>query len=122
VAPGKDLDSLIAEKIMGWKKIELSVPFYGLYWMWGKKEGCLYHDIQECPKYSTDIAAAWQVVDKLKDYMCELEFDFGYENRIWAMFTVAGIIDELHPSFQSEGKSAAHAICLAALLYVGHKV
>jgi hypothetical protein len=118
VEPGRELDALIAEKVMGWTLKENPKAFYDFEvfsWEGGNVDVCDFRP-------STSISDAWQVVDKLKDYMCELEFDFGYENRIWAMFTVAGIIDELHPSFQSEGRSAAHAICLAALLYVGHKV
>ena len=109
--PGKELDVLIAEKIMGGKIHE------NFHVEWPPMRG-----IFKLPEYSTSIDSAWQVVDKLKEKMCELTFDFGYDDRIWATFTVAGIYDELHPSFQAEGETAAHSICLAALLYVGHKV
>ena len=114
--PGKELDELVAESIFGWKKIPLTPTFpYELDWMWDKKEGCLRFEAQECPNYSTDIRQAWKVVDKLEEIMCELEFSFGKNKKIWATFVVSGEVDGSHPIFQSEGRTAAHAICLAGL-------
>jgi hypothetical protein len=56
--PGRELDALIAEKVMG-KKLPISVG----WWTCDKlPEG----SIEICPFYSTDIAAAWQVVEKIQ--------------------------------------------------------
>jgi hypothetical protein len=51
---GRELDALVAEKVMGWKLLPI-VHF-------------VVTDIGEevpCPRFSADIAAAWQVVEKL---------------------------------------------------------
>lgn len=69
---GRDLDAAVAVRIMGWQRrtIETNtqqfvvVPqdwtdFSGAHW-WG-------HDIYEqVPHYSTDIAAAWLVVEEMR--------------------------------------------------------
>jgi hypothetical protein len=63
--PGKELDVLIAEKVMGWKKLTFDAPIRGLLWIWDHKEGALETEVQRVPSYSTDITAAWEVVSKL---------------------------------------------------------
>lgn len=64
------MDAMIAEKVMGWRRIKselndqqfLVVPPTGnphpKEWWWGKSVYSLV------PKYSTDIAAAWEVLQK----------------------------------------------------------
>lgn len=53
---GRDLDAMIAEKVMGWRR-QSEAPQD----VWQR------HDerLAELPKFSTDIAAAWQIVEKL---------------------------------------------------------
>jgi hypothetical protein len=87
---GRELDALVAEKIFGWQRRPFEcnaeqrvvVPpdwtdFSVDYW--------LGRDIYEhVPAYSTDIAAAWQVVERLRDLGCNhfsLEWEQPYDDR-----------------------------------------
>src|SRR6266404_817961 len=54
---GRALDAIIAEKVMGWERIEGDIAT-----IWSLDNSA--YDFQEVPKYSADIAAALQVYDK----------------------------------------------------------
>ena len=91
--PGRELDAEVAKKVMG---IDLTgarpdLPIRGI----------------GCAPYSTDIAAAWEVVEKLTadEHARSFSLSYSYE---WAQWTATfmGL---------STKKSAPHAICLAAL-------
>lgn len=115
--PGRELDALIAEKIMGWTK-NITLDFYPTYYPSRPAQmNILGHII---PSYSTDIAAAWKVVEKLQSY-----------NPFWES-SDAFLGFELSPSIGINGKhnwycnfgdstkgkyadTVSHAICLAAL-------
>lgn len=58
----RELDAEIAEKVMGWPHDEAENC---LYCLMGSIAAC-NEVTRDLPDYSTDIAAAWQVVDKLK--------------------------------------------------------
>lgn len=87
--PGRELDALIAERVMGGKTKCTEIPGY-----------------EFIPNYSEDIAAAWEVVEKLKKprpiFNLECDQRLGRWN---ANFYGAA----------AEGDTAPHAICLAAL-------
>ena len=55
---GRELDALVAEKVMEWE-------WRGLSHGWYHGEGRLFLDEDELPHYSTQIADAWLVVEKL---------------------------------------------------------
>lgn len=66
---GRELDALVAEKVMGWQVIETD-DCNGIDNYWLSKDGqhvwLLPHDFEAAlPSYSTDIAAAWAVVEKM---------------------------------------------------------
>jgi len=66
---GRELDILVAEKVMGWTRIEKecedSHPYY--------KE---YRDGEDCcPSFSTMIWASWNVVDRMREH--------GFSVKIW---------------------------------------
>jgi len=75
---GREMDALVAELVMGWfcdrRGVYHSSPsddsLFGVLWS---------NDGEECDLFepSTDIAAAWQVVEKLlsKDYEVHIEVD-----------------------------------------------
>jgi hypothetical protein len=110
MSPGLELDILVAEKVMGFRDTDAGQ----------------YFSASAVPPYSTDIAAAWQVVEKL-----------ALQNiRIELMPTMAGYaVDfikydptqeftpwtEISNSYV-EAEQAPHAICLAALKAVGVEV
>lgn len=100
--PGRELDALVAEKVMG-------VTF--------KKEWL--HISDTCPRYSTSIEAAWQVVKKMKEqYAIEIHIRGG----AYGCNVEAG--DEVTSYFvaTSEADTAPLAICLASLKAVGYEV
>lgn len=103
--PGKELDALIAEKVMGWEEYqsrkEWCKPNQGDYIM----EFCEWQP-------STLIGPAWEAVEKLnlfKDYHL-ITFDGVYT-----------ILDKDRMIISSSTR-APHAICLAALKAVGVEV
>lgn len=101
---GRELDALIAEKVMDGKRCPNCTD--------GLPE-CGFH-----PHYSTDIAAAWEVVGKLKDshprfMLMRYEMTFGarkFESCFDTMPQQPGDLCDTAP----------HAICLAALKAVGY--
>ena len=97
LAAGRELDALVAEKVMGW------VPGAGFandtYW-----------------SFSTDIAAAWQVIEKM--------LNDGYGTSIadgphgWSV--AFGSTEK--PFADADGDTPALAICRAALAALGAEV
>lgn len=135
---GEALDVLIAEKVMGcklWKKMDALANAkdqkeYEKY-RWAFDYAC------ECPgeihmdksssddcnvwlkRYSTDISAAWEVVEELKgDYW--FSFYYTVEGKWEAMFNAH--FPRQNPSFDAESDLAAHSVCLAALKAVGVEI
>ena len=56
--PGRELDTQVAERVMHWKTFA-GEPGYGR-----KPEKLISLILDPIPHYSTDIAAAWTIVDK----------------------------------------------------------
>lgn len=116
--PGRELDALVAEKVMGLKiNWDETTPcplcgdvgrFCGAR-MWCSHDGWYYSQYKD---YSTDIAAAWEVVEKLRGD----GWIFNLSDSWAAQFHMPGNILVV-----SSAKSAPHAICLAALKAVEGK-
>jgi hypothetical protein len=105
---GRRLDAEIAEKIMGWRN-------FHTHHFDGMLTGTTPRDEAwtEVPFYSTDIAAAWQVVEKLQYY--DAHYQQGHH--FWRFITPEwGRIE------YSAHTSAPMAICLAALKAIGEPV
>lgn len=121
--PGRELDILIAEKVFGWKRIE--GPHYDY------NGPCEYGDVLIPPemsedeafammppkgkvplwyfvteKYSTDISAAWEIIEKFPRFEIEKNSE-----GIWCV-----LMDEKWNRFVGYGETAPEAICKAALL------
>ena len=144
---GRELDLLVAEKVMGYCVCVLTSDDYlNAGWSvpvppsWvGHAEGrrtsssiyvvdsakgrwhCTEHDLPIPPgktDYSTDIAAAWEVVEKLSanedwdEYPFEIHKNYDFKPTWTATFN-----DYEHEGWSEV--SAPHAICLAALAAVG---
>lgn len=94
---GRELDALIAEKVMGWTYDEVLG--------WNSPDGKLTG--QPCPRaYSTDIAAAWAVVVKFTG-VARVEF---HQAEGWWIELGNG-----YDSASATAPTAPLAICLAAL-------
>ncbi len=116
--PGIELDALIAEKVF-----DKSEDSYTL------KDGYEFG----IPNYSTNISAAWEVVEAIKSIRLKdsKEAEFFIEaitlgtdkGKYIAGFQYDSWYDEttFRPILEF-GESAPHAICLAALKAVGHDI
>lgn len=69
------------------------------------------------PNYSTDIAAAWQIVDKLNLFR---ELRLGKENDVWFVYREAVYGSDDWEIFAG-GQTAPMAICRAALLLMAEE-
>lgn len=107
--PGRELDALVAEKVMGWKR--------SLTGFWFPPDlhpnaNIIGHEI---PHYSTDTGAAWEVVEKFPHFYLFRWIAGGPMPGQW----------ECRFSDTDDGTkivwadTAPHAICLAALKAVG---
>lgn len=120
--PGRELDALVAEKVMGQRTI-----WFGRE---GDKSLMLARTIElneelrergemmfgypgegDVPHYSTDIEAAWEVVETLKLLGIEVKFVGSWADKPWYC--------RLRDDAFEFGDTAPHAICLAALKAVG---
>lgn len=109
------MDALIAEKIMGYTLSELSLPAYPKYKLFGIESGEFSGYVKEVPHYSTDIAAAWKVVEKMGNYLfaCGRTDDGIWEAYFFPVNSGIGKLSEAH------GDTAPSAICRAALKAMG---
>lgn len=117
---GRELDALIAERVMGWKigkerivrpdGSSFDAPESGM-------PGDHVYDRYSIPHYSTDIAAAWQVVEKLGDkFHCRISTPFFDGRPCFAGFTRKGTTGwNGKPDFEASGDTVPAAICRAAL-------
>lgn len=106
--PGRELDALVAEKVIGKKH---------------NQPGTMGGDLDElygmaAPHYSTDIAAAWEVVEKMRE--------LGWGSSIMSYLPEPELEAHCRAEFRSKrgeyralSKEAPAAICLAALKAFG---
>jgi hypothetical protein len=125
---GQELDLLVGKMVMGWDWIDkvswMEIEGRGLvctYAPWDIWHGNCPHINKELPAYSTEIAAAWKVVEKLDllkwDFTLSREFDStitGYVG-LWVIQEIEGDLRHI----VSKAKTAPLAICKAALKAVG---
>jgi hypothetical protein len=116
MTPGRELDALVAEKVMGLTVYPEGRDHVGPCWSKGG-----FHE-EQVPNYSTDIAAAWSVVEaftsgNVNGHSCHSSVRFGAGNQSWNAWFAWGT--ERH---EAHGESPMEAICLAALKAVGLSV
>lgn len=108
---GRELDALIAEKVMGWHKL---FGGNGIYY-----QNPLSAKAIVPPRFSADISAAWQVVERLEElgYWTQLRTPVSLEHvgngGYWCGFTLHGCNGR--PDHWTSATSQPLAICLAAL-------
>jgi len=112
--PGPELDALVAEKVMGWEYV---IDGEGTGWVDKATEQFVtgYNNDDPSqpeiapPPFSTSIAAAWEVVEKLKSD--NRTIDISSATPGWR-----AIIDECHDwKVEVRAETAPRAICLAAM-------
>lgn len=127
--PSRELDAIIAEKIMGWGPIDIDLN--------GNPVGInpLYPNKYKChiiPKYSTSIAAAWEIIEKLKTMVLSIEVSIYTKPRTSQITSIEETcqcnifefkkeFEWWTPQFGVIGTTPAHAICLAALRVIERK-
>lgn len=103
---GRELDALVAEKVMGYPKeiisINGSVKSPNGDWM-----------VREIDEYSTDISAAWEVAEKLGSFWIDHTVsDLGIDVEFFTS------LDHSKERLVATADTAPLAICRAALLAV----
>lgn len=116
MTPGRELDTLVAEKVFKYsifKKRWKEGSHSGFIDSWIDSAG--FEIPGQLPEYSTDISAAWEVVEKLRPELCIEIMPWGdnYHVRVLSV--------TLEQKSRASCRSAPHAICLAALKAVGHE-
>lgn len=113
--PGRELDALVAEKVMELKNIRKLNTEAIKDFVYDRPNLITgLHVIEDLvPEYSTDIAAAWEVVERLAEYhgnKCDLDYGEFLEG-LWTVRFGFG-------NDSCSAETAPHAICLAALKVV----
>lgn len=121
---GRELDALIAEKVMGLGPQCLCPEEPDVADVHIELDGTWFNGHPACRRpiprpYSIGISAAWDVVEKIKDLKIEGVFLVEYtphnKSKQWACGW--DNYGDLNGSF---GMTAPHAICMAALKVVGY--
>jgi len=120
---GRDLDALVAEKVMGWTEVRLlSTTYDNSVWPvtvtgWvGIPPGETKED--DVDEFSTDIAAAWLVVERLGAKARRWCIGRDDEGAAWVVRTCW--MSPPDREDHGRGETAPLAICRAALRAVGH--
>lgn len=133
MTPGRELDAIVAEKVMGYRfepgdpasieaaKTDHTQPYLVDRWY---MTGITY--IEKLPKFSTDIAAAWAVFEHLHKQDPDMSFSLHYfsmgdgcDEDKW---TVGIKALDMETHCDRSAPTAQLAICLAALKAVGVEV
>ena len=110
---GRELDALVAEKVM---KNKHSNPE-----TFGRCPTCGYDAFYpDLPRYSTDIAAAWEVVEKMADTPGPNGDHWGFMLDYNGVDCVAAFGHWEDWEAKGAADTAPHAICLAALAALKH--
>ena len=76
--------------------------------------------VYDCPEYSSEIAAAWEVVERMKERGLGMALEVNAASTGCVFGTGACLGDDLSGPMAIGAESAPLAICLAALKAVGH--
>lgn len=116
--PSRALDAEIAEKVMGWTDVSLTAPRRmpnGVTWF----VPCGYSPENRChvelPEYSSDIAAAWEVVEHLKSRGWAIRLSNKMVDWCWWAYVYDYRSEHAAAEATVQEDTAPMAICLAAL-------
>lgn len=112
---GRELDALVAKKVMGFCRYRLQQGSFDRDDLWGECENANHWFGLPC--YSKDIAAAWQVVEKvLNNRLFDFDLSTSDGSESWRAFF------RMHAPVVAFADTAPLAICLAALKAKGVEV
>lgn len=121
--PGRELDALVAEKVMNWSRItptgkESLVNYFGWY-SWGKSKP-EYQYIARIKAFnpSTNMNRAWDVIRELSKRGHKVEVTQTETHSFCTIFDSCYAIAEV----ESASNKTPYAICLAALKAVGYNL
>ena len=125
--PGRRLDALVAEKVMGWLWVtEDAEQPEAVPYLRDGKGGVYYPTVAaefpklptaggNIPPYSTDIGAAWEVLEKMRAQLPGKEIML-YHLDGWGVGSLCQAPSTIEiGEHYGEAETAPHAICLAAL-------
>jgi hypothetical protein len=119
---GRNTDALIAEMVMRYLNVGRRTLGNAGTMLFYEKDG---DEFRLVPKFSTDIAAAWEVIERIREideYWCPYihwDDDDGEGNPMWVVsFNYFGEDESQFKVAEAQDKSAPVAICRAALLAV----
>jgi hypothetical protein len=111
--PGRELDALVAEKVMGLPNVR---KYMSRYVHDNHPEKAWVTGIVDIPEYSTDISAAWEVVEKMHEWGgCEISCCGTGEKRWYVVHTHTNTAP-YQKGINVTCNTAPEAICKAALL------
>lgn len=111
---GRELDALVAEHVMGYECVCSDEPV-----------DCPVHyaeDLDTLLPYSTDIAAAWPVVERMRELRWVFSLCTLNAGDFYCIFKVHEFSSRPSAIHDARADTAPHAICLAALRAVGVEV
>ena len=114
----RELDALVAEKVMGWTDIWTDGDYFMAYppheQRIMQKMGVGYAERYPIPNYSSEISAAWEVVEKMRQE--GLTVTITTPPTGWKNWDVRGWDDNNNDNrFIARADTAPRAICIAAL-------
>jgi len=108
--PGPELDAVVAERVMGIEGVNIINGPWGEKRAFYAKESFLGSLMID--EYSTDLAAAWKLVEKLAPGI--IAFDIRDE------WTACRMLGETFGIIERKGDDVPHSICLTALAAMAH--
>jgi hypothetical protein len=124
----REIDALIAKKVMGWTKVKTDDPKLGPNFVMAYGVPPTYAEQialqgtgegrNHVPRYTTSMAAAWQVVEKLN---CHIVLTVDPAD-IKPRYAVVYLEGRKLRNGDAQGETMPRAICLAALRRVGVEV
>lgn len=137
LAPGPNLDKLVAEHILSWKWVQVrpsldpaaprANPGRFLrpgseaesdFYVPADMRAPIWEQMQDVPPFSTHIAQAWEIVEELdqRGFHWKIQTPFAPGRAFFAGFTPHNTTGwNGRPDFLGEGETAPAAICRAAL-------
>lgn len=112
---GRELDALVAERVMGWTREECIIDGQSLG-LWFRKPGTTGERglFSRCPHYSTDIKDAWQTMERLSLNWANVELEIHPKEPLANRY-LCYVSDNQSVGFLAVSHTPELAMCHAAL-------